>query len=367
MKKVLPGGIEADITPNETGGYDVNIILPPKTYYSDEEYLKDKYDRVYNALIALKKMGIFSGEYNMPHIVASPVSGIENDKPEQKEQAPPKQQPKPKQGAKVEYSSSSPGYKWEPKSKGNEPSPTMVDPNGFTPEEGHTENNHEAPLLPPIMRVGEFLLRHPEIAAQIGNFQHHATNISTDAQRFAENSGFPKEGEAGDGTHWNAIRHSVWQATITSKFGESIAKEAGDAHEDNPNADLSKRKFVGKDYKEALAKADETIDLLNNIIGREIGNGHTGRSMREIAFAVLKYYHENGLYMAKKINDNESDIILVKLTDVEYNRALEIYNTLNENGFTPKQQRDADAERQKQNEEEEIRLKNRINPPDIIF
>ena len=58
---------------------------------------------------------------------------------------------------------------------------------------------------------------------------------------------------------------------ITTKFGEAIAGEAGYAHEDTLPNDLRTRTFTGPS---ALAQADETADLLNNVIGREIGKAN---------------------------------------------------------------------------------------------
>lgn len=37
----------------------------------------------------------------------------------------------------------------------------------------------------------------------------------------------------------NAMRHVLLQAFITSEFGEGIAKQAGDAHENNIQVDMT--------------------------------------------------------------------------------------------------------------------------------
>jgi hypothetical protein len=46
-------------------------------------------------------------------------------------------------------------------------------------------------------------------------------------------------------------------------------------HETNPNVDLSVRTFTGKN---ALSQADQSIDLLNNQIGRSIGAANADAS-----------------------------------------------------------------------------------------
>ncbi|MBB3070379.1 hypothetical protein FHS14_003374 [Paenibacillus baekrokdamisoli] len=64
----------------------------------------------------------------------------------------------------------------------------------------------------------------------------------------------------------------------TVELGVSIAIQAGNVHEENPNVDLNIRLF------DSLSDADQTIDLLNNIEGRKIGSGlSTDASRKDIA------------------------------------------------------------------------------------
>ena len=70
----------------------------------------------------------------------------------------------------------------------------------------------------------QFLLRHPIIAANIGESKRGSNNISTNAARFADSLGL-REDSSNEGTQVNAVRHATWQATITSRFGGGIAKE----------------------------------------------------------------------------------------------------------------------------------------------
>ena len=53
---------------------------------------------------------------------------------------------------------------------------------------------------------------------------------------------------------------------LTFKFGSRVALEAGNAHEKDPFTNLSVRTFS------SLDDADQTVDLLNNQIGRRIGS-----------------------------------------------------------------------------------------------
>lgn len=148
-----------------------------------------------------------------------------------------------------------------------------------------------------------------------------------------------------DGSQINAFRHGLWQATITSTFGESIAKQVGNAHEDNPSADLSQRAFSGKN---ALAKADQTVDLLNNQIGREIGKANEGASMQQLATATLDYFHENGLYTATVNKDGTVTIGQTKIGDDQYKQLKQVFQQLNQNGMTAQEQQRSDAEAQKE-------------------
>lgn len=166
---------------------------------------------------------------------------------------------------------------------------------------------------------------------------HGATNISTNAARFAINTGLP-ENKALKGSHTNAYRHVLWQSAITNKFGTIIAKQVGNAHEDNPTVDLSKRTF------NTLYEADQSIDLLNNQIGRQLGAANPKASMQELAIRTLDYFKENGLYTATKQKTGTYSINQTKLTSDQYKKAMEVIKTTNNNGYTPSQQKQINAE-----------------------
>jgi RHS repeat-associated protein len=180
-------------------------------------------------------------------------------------------------------------------------------------------------------REAGFFLRHPVYATQIGIVTHNSNNISTNAARFAVNAQLPEDLATFEGSHTNALRHAIWQATITSSFGEDIAKEVGNAHEANPYTDLKQRSFKNLD------DADQTIDLLNNQLGRAIGKANPKASMEEIASKTLDYFKENGLYTANKNKDGSYTIAQTKLTDKQYSSAKSALKNTDKDGFTPTQ------------------------------
>ena len=175
------------------------------------------------------------------------------------------------------------------------------------------------------------VLSHPIAAYQIGQATpgHHVTNISTDATRIGAGLGL-NENAAHEGSQVNAMRHTVWQATISSKFGDGTATAVGNAHETNPGVDLSIRTFSGNG---ALAAADQTTDLLNNQIGRSIGDANPGASMIDLAGKALDYYHSNGLYTASTGADGTVTVSQTKLSDSQYAAAKDRLQHMDKDGF----------------------------------
>jgi hypothetical protein len=179
-------------------------------------------------------------------------------------------------------------------------------------------------------RTAGFAIRHPFIASDIGSVEKGSTNISTKAFRFSTQIGL-NENDAKEGSQVNAYRHALWQATIAGKHGQQIAHEVGNAHEDNPTIDLTQRYF--KNNAKGLANADQTIDLLNNQIGRQIAKDNPGASMNELARKTLDYFHNNGLFTAVEDKSNGSyHVEQTKISDEQYQKALKDLATLDENG-----------------------------------
>jgi hypothetical protein len=184
-----------------------------------------------------------------------------------------------------------------------------------------------------------FLLRHPIAAAAIGLPSKGSTNISTNAVRFSTKIGL-NENSQQEGSEVNAFRHTLWQATITARYGTGIAEEIGNAHEDNPFA-ISGSKF--STFFSTLEKADETIDLLNNAIGRNIGAANPNANMKELSLITLDYFKKNGLWTATAVTDKKGNIIgytisQTKISQDQYNYAKGIIQNLNSDGFAPSEQ-----------------------------
>jgi RHS repeat-associated protein len=203
-----------------------------------------------------------------------------------------------------------------------------------------------------------FAIKHPIAASDIGSYQKGpVTNISTNAVRFSTrgtssaSGSILQENDARSGSQVNAFRHTLWQSTITAKYGADIAKQAGDAHEENPDVHLSQRTFSGKD---ALAKADQSIDLLNNQIGRDIGSANPDASMKDVAMKTLDYFHDNGLYTATVNKDGSVTIGQTKITDEQYKQLQQVFKTLDNNGFTPQEQKQNEANGKSQIEQQTI-------------
>ena len=200
------------------------------------------------------------------------------------------------------------------------------------------ENAH---LLSPDVRTGMFFARYPIIAFAIGTVETGKTNISTNAHRFASNHVvLPLQRDIysgeyiSEGTQENAVRHVLWQATIAAIYGEEIARWVGSVHEINPDA-LKRIDDVNAVQFASLSLADEAIDLLNNEIGIEIASNSDYTSMRDLAFETIEYYHQNGLWVAEELNNGYYSIIQDKLTEEQYQAALNRLNILDDNGFEP--------------------------------
>ncbi len=199
----------------------------------------------------------------------------------------------------------------------------LVDPEGGTP-------------IPVLLKELFFVIKYPAIAKKIGFVKKGSSNISTCAVRFATREqilyGSNKDNEIEEGSETGAFRHALWQATITANYGSKIAKEIGDAHEISSTEDLFRRTF------DNIEEADRVVDLLNNIIGRRIGNRSSGASMDKIANAVLYEFKKNGLFTVSKDSKGNYVVSKKKLSHEKYEALKEIFSGLNEYGRKPGEQ-----------------------------
>jgi hypothetical protein len=164
----------------------------------------------------------------------------------------------------------------------------------------------------------DFFYDHPIAAIKIGKYQKGSDNISTVAAEFAfmgyskETNSIlsPEDEKIGTGGQ-NAMRHVLLQAFTTAEFGEEIAKQSADAHEDNTQIDMKQTHF--KSYEEA----DMAVDQRNNEIGRRIGTDNSEKSRLEITKEVVEQFREEGFWIAYKTDDGY-EIKQVKLGENKY-------------------------------------------------
>lgn len=223
-----------------------------------------------------------------------------------------------------------------------------VPPFALTADPVQKKENPNGPENPDKDKATEygFMFRHPWIAMAIGSVSPGSTNISTNAVRFSTNDLGLKESKSHEGSEVNAFRHTLWQSTISARYGADIAKEAGDSHE----ATLAS---ISGDNRANLkfpseAKADESCDLRNNEIGRSIGKSDDPKKMNELALQVLDYFHSCGLWVVEKQADRTWSIFQKTMPDHQYEVAKKRLLQLNENGFDSKQQEARDEELKRQ-------------------
>ncbi len=212
----------------------------------------------------------------------------------------------------------------------------FVDPSGEAPQQA---NNRTASSSNGRTRgEADFAIKHPVAATRIGRLDEtgRSDNISTIAARFTNRIGLQEGDRTFDGSQVNAARHALWQAVITREFGADIAAQAGAAHERNPHVDLSVNTFGGNN---ALAEADQTIDLLNNQIGRDIANANPNASPQQLALAAVQYFYTQGLFTATQNADGSVTVTRTRITGVQLDNASSIIIGLNNNGRTTQEQR----------------------------
>lgn len=174
-----------------------------------------------------------------------------------------------------------------------------------------------------------FFVKQPLVAIDIGVYKYELDNISSTAGRYALNSQLINR-NLGLASKRNAFRHVLWQAMITKEFGEKIAFDAGNAHEINSKAlqgdGLDKITF------DDIEKADESVDLRNNIIGRQIALNNDSNNTNELAILTLSYFKEYGLWIATEQDDGTYIISKEKISEDAYKDALNRVLDLDEFG-----------------------------------
>ncbi|MBT1711422.1 hypothetical protein KK062_24480 [Fulvivirgaceae bacterium PWU5] len=191
------------------------------------------------------------------------------------------------------------------------------------------------------VRTTQFSIRHPLAALGIGSVSPGTINISTNAVRFSTRGSGPEarnsvlnepQGMGNEGTQVNAMRHTLWQASITTIFGEGTANEIGRAHENNPNA-IDGGLAQGANFA-TRGLADESVDLANNVIGRGIGNANPEMGMKDLALQVLETFKTDGLWTATRQEDGTFSVSRTKITDDQHKTLKSVFEKLDNNGMT---------------------------------
>ncbi len=220
-------------------------------------------------------------------------------------------------------------------------------------------------------RKSAFKYKHPGIALQVGlNLSTKCgTNIFSVAVRFS--NALREVVTTKDATEEeiniiiNGIRHIFGSLILTSKFGNLQAKEITDLHEMNPNLIEDLTLIYGNNplnykvpklpdmdhgmiiddkivegHSNAYDNADSIVDLLNNTLGRGLGNEiQTINGMgayKDQFLYVLSYcnkvgaysYHDKGTYY---------DIEQYRLSNEMYQKCKEVVASLDQFGWTPEE------------------------------
>lgn len=185
-----------------------------------------------------------------------------------------------------------------------------------------------------------FALRHPLVAIASGFPDLQKINISSNVARVARGTGLP-DNRTSEGSYVNAFRHVLWQAKLTQDYGKDVASYAGQTHEKYPYAATQKEyntKFQDMEH------ADGTVDLLNNYIGRSIGESSSGLSNKEIATKVLSVFKTAGLWVVNNIYDDNGDVVGFRIsreviTQKQYDDAINNLKNIDDNGQTEEERK----------------------------
>lgn len=189
-----------------------------------------------------------------------------------------------------------------------------------------------APTASRKEKIIRFALNHPVAAWRIGMKKNDADNLTSNAVRFSLALGLDDTvNPDGRGTQVNAIRHTLWQASITSIFSSKLAKLAGDAYEKNNTPPSEEQTEFNKLYN-----ADESTDLRNNAIGRAIGEQHPHTPTNELLKLILQQYHQQGLWQIFPVERDGKTVYQIRqtrLSDEDYQKAMEKLAGLNAIGY----------------------------------
>lgn len=195
-------------------------------------------------------------------------------------------------------------------------------------------NNHPTEGQINVATAG-VVARHPIASSNVGATEFGGTNITSISGRIARHAASNGNMTTGVGSERNALRHATWIATIASNYGEGIAQRIGNAHEGIPmGAQGNAHVDFDQPAPDNLKGADSVVDFLNNEIGREIGAQlGEGATEYEAAVEALGVQLNEGLWTATTDKDGNITISRTKITQEQYNTAVQTLKTLNRNGM----------------------------------
>ena len=181
----------------------------------------------------------------------------------------------------------------------------------------------------PNIKTIAYAVNHPYNALRVGFMKDGGKNgLSSFAHNFSVGMCKAANISRGpEGSHRNAIRHTLWQAMITNEFGSDQAERIGNNHENGPKPDLSQRKFS------SMEDADMVCDLLNNAIGRSVGEKNKGADNTIMAEKVAEEFHNNGLWTASRNPDGTVSIHRHKISNAEYQNMIREIKKMNNYGL----------------------------------
>ncbi len=197
-----------------------------------------------------------------------------------------------------------------------------------------------------IGKTAEAIFRHPIASYYTGSVKHGGTNISSNSGRVARHVAEDENMSVGIGSERNAFRHVLWSANITSRFDANASETITNSHEgiglfDNSEIDHS-QSFEGN-----MGLADNIVDILNNEIGRDVGENNTDASILNIGLEILGIFKEEGLWTAKQDENGNITISRTKITQSQFSNAKKTLESLDQNGMsaTDRQKLEEDNEK----------------------
>jgi uncharacterized protein DUF6973 len=144
-----------------------------------------------------------------------------------------------------------------------------------------------------------------------------------------------KKGVGTNGSQENAFRHTYGQVLATALFGRASATEAASAHEEHPDIETSRRVFMNENNPiDALFQADTVADLLNNEIGRQIGERTLTKNAKELAIATLEEFYKKGLYTCEFLGHGLVRVRRESLGLEQFSEGMDLMSRLNSMGLT---------------------------------